>query len=434
MPIAPGVSPPSQRGWIVVAVTFVNLTLCYGAWYAYSVFLVALLREFGWSRSAVSGVFSTFLIVHGLAAPFVGWLASRFGARRCILSGAVIMGLGLALAAETTERWHLYAAFGGVAAIGVTLAAWIPSIVLVRGWFPHRVGTAVGIASSGIGVGILALVPLTQVVIDASGWRWAFRLFAVAIVAWVLPATAALVREPPSSGAPDTEHREPAGNMQGSPGIYWTLASASRTWRFWMAAGVYFTGNFVTQMLLIHQVAYLVDHGLGALAAASLAGVTGFMSIAGKIGWGALSDRTTRPFAYTLAFTCVAFSIGLLVLAGRHPASLLPYVYAAFIGLGYGAMAPLAPAIASDLFAGPGFSLIFGALYTVGCFGLASGTWTAGWIFDTTGSYAVALWLGLAMAALSPLCMWLAAPSDSPRWPMAPAGQRRTARCGTREV
>jgi len=75
------------------------------------------------------------------------------------------------------------------------------------------------------------------------------------------------------------------------------------------------------------------------------------------------------------------------------------------------------PAIASDLFAGPDFSMIFGALYTVCGFGLAAGTWSAGWIFDLTGSYAVALWLGLLMAFLSPLLMWMV----TPRWPHSAA-------------
>jgi MFS family permease len=187
---------------------------------------------------------------------------------------------------------------------------------------------------------------------------------------------------------------------------YWTLAAASRTWRFWGVAAVYFTGNFVTQMLLIHQIAYLVDHGVPGLTAAALGGSAGLVSIAGKIGWGTLSDRTTRPLAYGLAFACVAASIGGLVLAGWYPRSYFPHLYAVLIGIGYGVMAPLPPALASDLYSGPGFSMIFGVIYTMGAFGLAAGTWSAGWIFDASGSYAGALWLGLAMAALSPLLMW----------------------------
>jgi MFS family permease len=401
VPIALHQDTLARRGWIVVGATFVTLILLYGVWYAYAVFLVALLKEFGWSRSMVSGVFSTFLLVHGLLAPLAGWLISRIGPRRAILFGAVFMSLGLFLAAETTAWWHLYVAFGGIGAIGTTLAAWLPAVVLVRGWFPHRVGTAIGIASSGIGVGIFAVVPLSQLLIDACGWRWAYRILAVAILAWVLPATLGLIQDPPVP---------PASRPEASAPVSATLATVVWTWRFWSVAGVYFTGNFVTQMLLIHQVVYLVDHGVPALTAAALGGLAGLLSIGGKIGWGMLSDRTTRPLAYGLAFACVAASIGGLVLAGWYPTSYLPHLYAVLIGIGYGAMAPLLPAIASDLFAGPGFSVIFGALYTVGAFGLATGTWSAGWIFDLTGSYAGALWMGLFMASVSPLLMWLVAP------------------------
>jgi MFS family permease len=407
----------SRRGWIVVAVTFVNLTLFYGAWYAYSVFLVALLKEFGWSRALAAGVFSVFLAVHGLLAPLVGWLASPLGPRRLILCGALVMSLGLALAAETTAWWHLYLAFGGVAAVGVTLAAWIPSVVLVRGWFPARVGTAIGLASSGIGVGIFALVPLSQVLIDAFGWRWAYRALAVATLAWAFPATALFIRDPSPAEAIEPDAVSPAPGGRGSAMVYWTLADAIRSRPFWTVAGVYFSGNFVTQMLLIHQVAYLVDHGVPTLTAAALGGAAGLASIAGKIGWGILSDRTTRPLAYGLAFACVGVSIGVLTLAGWYPTSYVPHLYALLLGVGYGAMAPLLPAIASDLFAGRGFSMIFGVLYTVGAFGLAAGTWSAGWIFDATGSYAAALGLGLVMAALSPLLMWMAARASPARRP-----------------
>ena len=411
MPTDPRANMPLGRGWLILATTFVTLILTYGVWYSYSVFLVTLLREFGWSRSLVSGVFSTFLMVNALLAPLVGWLISRMGPRRLILCGAVVMALGLFLAAETTRWWHLYLAFGGVAAIGITLAGWIPAVVLARGWFPDRVGTAIGIASSGIGMGIFAVVPLAQLLILAFGWRWTYRILAMAIVAWVIPATFALIRDPPLAQPPkpgSTSRKFAEG--EGARRDYWTIGSAVRTWRFWGMASGYFTGSFVTQMLLIHQVVYLVDHGVPILTAAALGGVTGLVSIGGKIGWGTLSDRTTRPLAYGLAFACVVASIGGLVLAGWYPTSYLPHLYAVLIGVGYAAMAPLPPAIASDLFAGPDFSMIFGALYTVSGFGLAAGTWSAGWIFDLTGSYAGALWLGLVMAMLSPLLMWMATP------------------------
>lgn len=406
----PAINHQDRRRWVVVGTTFITLCLVLGVWYSYSVFLVALLREFGWKRSLVAGAFSVFVLVHGSVSPFVGWLAGRIGTRRVILIGGCVLACGLLLTAETEKWWHLYLAFGGVVAVGLTMAGWVPAVVLVRGWFPDRFGTAIGITSAGIGVGIFAVVPFAQFLIEQIGWRWAFRVLAVLIVGWVLPATAAFVREPllpkASGPSPAQRSRPPFSDT----GEYWTLAAAVRDWHFWGLAGVFFTGNLVTQMLLVHQVAYLVDHGVTPLAAAAVGGLAGLASIAGKLGCGVFSDRAGREPAYALSILCVVASLGALVLAGRFPSSNLPYLYAILIGLGYGGMAPLAPAAASDLYSGPAFSTIFGTVYPAMCLGIAIGAWAAGRIFDSTGSYNLALWIALLMAVLSPALLWLVAP------------------------
>ena len=88
----------------------------YGVWYAYAVFLVALLGEFGWSRSLLAGAFSVFTLVHGLAGAPLGWLADRFGPRPLVLAGGLLLACGLALDAAVTRPWHLYLAFGVVTA------------------------------------------------------------------------------------------------------------------------------------------------------------------------------------------------------------------------------------------------------------------------------------------------------------------------------
>ena len=396
-----------ERVRIIVATTFVTLVVIYGIWYSYSVFLVALIRHFGWSRSFVSGAFSVFVLVHGGLGPVVGWMARRFGVRHLLVVGGVVMGAGLALTAETRQVWHLYLAFGGITAVGISLAGWVPAVVLIQGWLPQRFGTAMGVASAGIGVGILGLIPLAQCLIDLWGWQWALRVEAVLTIGWLLPAAYWLVRDPPDSSDAGTEVREtPADRDQ----AHWTIATAIRTWRFWGVAGVYFAGNFVTQMLMIHQIAYLVDHGVSAMAAAAIGGTVGLASIGAKMGWGILSDRIGRETTCTLAFGCVAASIGMLVLAGRHPTSALAFVYAVLIAFGYGVLSPVFPAVAGDLYAGPGFSTIYGSLYAVICLGLAAGAWSAGKIFDVTGSYNVALWIGLAMAVLTPALLWVVAP------------------------
>jgi MFS family permease len=134
------------------------------------------------------------------------------------------------------------------------------------------------------------------------------------------------------------------------------------------------------------------------------------VSIGAKISWGLFSDRAGREWAMSLAFTVVAASLGALVLAGQHPNTILPYLYAVLIGIGYSVLAPVSAAIAADLFGGPGFSTIYGALYVAAGLGLALGAWGAGAIFDWTGSYAVALWIALGLAMVTPGLAWLTAP------------------------
>jgi MFS family permease len=407
---------------IAVGVTFVTLGLTYGVWYSYSVFLVALLREFGWSRSVVAGAFSIFVMVHGMSGPALGWLVERLGPRRVIMAGAGLIAAGLLLAAETHAPWHLYLSFGVVAAVGVSSAGWVPSVVLVRAWFPSRIGTALGIASSGIGVGIFALVPLSQLLIDQVGWRWALRVLALLVAGWAIPATGLLLRDLTPPGTPGRElarpdpaappPRQPAPREPAVPVAprYWTVALAFRSWRFWTVSGVFLTGSFATQTLLVHQVAFLVDHGIPALAAAGVVGVVGLSSVVGKTGWGILSDRFGRELAYTLAFACVLASVGVLAAAGAWPGPALPYVYGVLIGIGYASTAPLTPAVASDLFGGPRFPRIFGVLHAATSIGGAIGAWIAGVIFDATGGYAVALWVVAFTAVCAPALLWLAAP------------------------
>jgi len=407
-----------RRRWMIVGVLFVNLAMIYGAWYAYAVYLLALLEEFGWPRSVVAGGFSAFVLIHGSLSPVTGWLAARYGPRRLIVVGSCVIGSGLLLAAQISTWWHLYLFFGAICGIGISLAGWLPSVLITRGWFPARMGTAVGVVSAGIGVGISVLVPFTQYLIDCVGWRWAFRAQAFLITAWVLPAALWLLCDPPPSNARQGP-RSPSTSGDGH--AYWTLASAIRDGRYWALAGVFFSGNVTTQMFLVHQVAYLVDHGVSPLAAASVGGVVGLSSIVGKMAWGALSDRLGREVAYTISFSCVVASVGGLVLAGWYPHTGMPYVYGILIGLGYAGTAPLTPAAASDLFGGPGYSIIFGSLHFVLCLGAATGSWGAGQIYDWTGEYTWALWAALAAAITAPTLMWVAAP----RRPHLPPGGSR---------
>jgi MFS family permease len=395
------VSPRSHATRSLIA-TFVTLGLAYGVWYAYSVFLVALAEEFHGSRSLVAGAFAVFALVHGLSSPALGWLADRLGPRLVFVAGGSVLALALIVDGAITRPLHLYLAFGVLTSLGVTASALVPAVVLIRGWFPRRFGTALGIASAGIGVGIFAVVPFCQAMIDAFGWRWAFRLLGIVIAVWTIPAALALVRDPPAPSVDDALCELPA-----TP----TLATALAFGSFWLLAVAQFCGNFVCQMLLVHQVAFLVDQGIPAMVAASAAGLVGLSSVFAKVGSGWAADVLGRRRTFTAGMIVVLVSVGLLTVVARSPHGPLVYVYGLLMGIGYAATVPIMPTVISDVFGGARFGSIFGSLHLANAMGGAVGAWLAGTVFDATQSYRISFMVAAVAALVAIAAVSLARPA-----------------------
>ena len=382
-------SPPRRyAGLGVIALT---LALAYGIWYSYSVILVALLNEFGWSRSVLAGAFSVFTLVHGGVNPLIGALCARFRPLRVTAAGGVAMGLALFADSFISTPLELYLGFGVLTALAVAAAGWVPALVEVQHEFQERVGLAMGIISSGVGVGMLLVVPLCQVLIDAFGWRTAFRVLGLVSVLWIVPASLWLMREPrrakPGPATPAGAACAAARPLLASRSM--NLAQAMRTSPFWLLLAAFFFGNVCSQTMHVHQVAYLVDHGLAAIVAASVVGVVGFSSIVGKTGGGWLSDRVERELVYVVGIAIMVLSVAALWALGAEPTRWGAYGYAVLLGVGYSVTASLIPAMVSDRFSGPHFGAIVGVGLMGSAAGSALGPWLAGVLYDVTGSYAL---------------------------------------------
>ncbi|MBI1736489.1 MAG: MFS transporter [Candidatus Rokubacteria bacterium] len=398
---------PTHAARVSLGVACVTLAISYGVWYAYSVFLVALLREFGWSRSTVAGAFAAFTLVHGAWNPVVGWLTDRWGPRRVVAAGGIVLALGLAADGQIDRPWHLYVLFGGLTAIGVSTAGWTPAVVLVQRNFGAHLGLALGIAGSGIGMGIFLVVPACQALIDAFGWRWAFRALSVLAAVWIVPATWLATRDDAPVRAAERSVRTPAVAVSDGAGDL-ALRAALLTSPFWLIAGAKFLGNIATQSLLVHQAAYLVDQGIAPMIAASAISLVGIASIVGKTGGGWLSDHVDREIVYVLGMAFVIASIVVLRMAALSPSYWAAYGYAILIGLGYSVTASLIPAILSDRFRGAHFGAIFGVAQVGSAIGSGLGAWLAGRLFDVTGSYAIALGMAAATAIVAAALIWIA--------------------------
>ena len=405
-----------------LAVISVTLAIAYGIWYGYSVILVALLAEFGWSRSLLAGAFSVFTLVHGAWNPVVGMLCARFRPLHVSAVGGAAMGIALFANSSISSPLGLYLLFGATTAVAISTAGWIPALVYVQRNYQDRLGLSIGIVSSGVGVGMMLVVPLAQLLIDAFGWRTTFQVLGVISVAWIVPANVWLMRRPlvenrgqsPISIQGQVHNTGKRENSAPDPEFrpVLTLREAARTQAFWLILAAFLFGNLCSQTLHVHQVAYLVDHGLAAIVGATVVGVVGAASIVGKTFGGWLSDRIEREFVYVGGIAILILSaLALLALggaAGSATSAVGAYGYAVLLGVGYSVTATITPAMLSDRFGGPHFGAIVGAGLFCAAVGSAIGPWVAGRVYDATGSYTVPFLVAAGCGVIAGATGWRA--------------------------
>ncbi len=392
--------------WLVVGSVWITLAIASGLYFSFPVFFVALLEEFGWSRGATALAFSISSITQGVLSPVVGLLVDRVGPRRVMLAGAVLLGAACVLASRVGSLASLYLIVGVLAAAGVCAVSWVPSGALIARWFAERRSSMMGLAFSGMGAGVLVVGPLAQWLIDGWGWRAAYVTLGVGTAAVLVPLIALGVREAPPVAAPArgaAPERAPADGRH-------EVRDALRTRAFWALFFAYVCTPLAVFSVVTHSVAFAVEHGFPRLFVASIFGLTGLLSVAGRIGFGIAADRIGRVTSATISYGCTA--VGTLCLLGLevwpHAAAL--YLYALFFGLGFGARGPIITAMAAQFFPGRRFGAIYGFLSVGNGIGGGVAPWYAGVVYDLSGSYRVAFLIAVAFCAIGAVCFWLARP------------------------
>ena len=405
--------PPSPwLPWVVVGAVWLTLAIASGLYFSFPVFFVALLDEFGWSRGATAAAFSISSVTQGILSPVVGMLVDRWGPRRIMLGGAAVLGVACVLAGRIQSLWSLYAVTGVLAAIGLGAVSWVPSGTLIARWFAERRGSMLGLAFSGMGAGVLAMGPLAQWLITVYGWRAAYVVLGVGTLGVLLPLIWFAVREAPVTATPVRADAASArGDAQPAPvSGRRAVRDALRTGAFWALFFAYLCTPLAVFSVVTHSVAFAVDHGFARLFVAGIFGLTGLLSVVGRIVFGMAADRIGRAASATISYGCTAFgTLSLLTLEiAPHAAAL--YAYALFFGLGFGARGPIITAMASQIFPGRRFGVIYGILSVGNGIGGGVAPWFGGFVHDLTGSYRVAFLIAVAFCAIGSACFWLARP------------------------
>lgn len=410
-------------GWIIVLIGFITLGVAFGVWYSYSVFIIAVIKEFGWSRAAASSIFSIFIFAQALMNLVTGYLQDRYGPRIVIPAGALVLATSLGLTSLCQNLWQFALFYGLFAGMGVSLIGFASHAAFIPKWFERKRGLAVGITMAGIGFGMLLLIPLAESGISHFGWRTTYLYMAGLILLMVVPLNLIFARRSPQDIGlkPDGDAGEAVATTTRATfqvkvidaswaGQQWTLAKAMRTNRFWFLALAFFFLAFAYQGTLLHSVSAMVDDGLDRETAAYFFGVLGIAGSVGKILMGYLSDIFGRERVNTLGVGLAIVGILCLMHVSIAP-SILPLLFALMFGLGYGAAAPLLPSLSADIFQGSSFGLIFAMIAIGGGAGGAAGSFMAGLLYDISGTYNTPLTVFLASLCTSCTLIWLASPS-----------------------
>jgi MFS family permease len=368
----------------------------------YAVFLLPLERQFGWSRSELTSVYSIYLLVNGFTAPLVGMVFDRIGPRWVYGAGISCLGAAFFLAGGLTSLWQFYIFIGALVGVGVSLNGMVPSSVLLSRWYREKLSTAIGIAFSAVGVGTIVLVPLAQYLVASFDWRFAYRVLGAALL--ILAPAVMLLLPWRTFAAGDPRRTHEARGKHGGEG--WTPREALRSPVFWGLAQVFFCTAAAMFSVLVQLVAFFIDAGFSPLAAASAYGTLGLLSAMSVMGSGFLSDRFGYRQTITASFFGTAGGMLILVLLSASPTFTLLVVFVAVFGLCMGVRGPIVSSVGARYFSGPHVATIYGVIYSANAIGAAIGSYMGGVLHDLTGGYRVGLAMALAFIAIAALPFW----------------------------
>lgn len=371
-------------GWLIVGACF-SLTLTLGeTFWTFGVFFKPLQLEFGWSRALVSSIFTAFLLGYALSVIASGRLVDRYNPKPVLLVSALLMVSGLCLCSvgETIYHFRLCLFTVGLGS-GATWA--VPNATVQR-WFygKKNAGLALGLVTSGVGVGALVFAPLINFLIQSYGWRTTFLTLGILFGSVVGTATFVLRPVPRDLMATGkgTEGRGIHAGGDVPVGNRWYLSRAFAAILF-----VSVVGMFSFQTICTHMVPHATDAGISPSAAAAALGFMGGFSILGRVLSGLFSARLGWHRLLSLAYFGLSASmVCLLLLREIWMLHIFAFSYGAFHGVRISAQVGVLP----EIFGMRSLGELIGITAAAGQLISASAPYAVGALFDATGNYFLA--------------------------------------------
>jgi len=407
--------------WLVILTLFLNAVTGVPVFGAVGVWIDALESEFGWSRTQLALAFSLGTLEGSIVGPVVGIIVDRIGARRVVLVGVTIIGVGFLILSQTRGLWIFYVAYA-VIMLGASGGGWLPMMTVINNWFDRKRSLAMGFGGLGFSMGGFILVPLLAwlAVPDNLGWRFTAMGLGLLFILKAYPISRLIRNIPEEYGeVPDGKIIRKNLMEDNSSSLSASSGSAEATDRgidygilqllkipvFWTLSICNASSSMLIGTMTVHFIISLKDQGIPIQTGAWIWGATMLFSGAAQIFGGWLGDRVPKNVAL-----CV---FGLLQAVGVIFATFITDLYLAPIfivifGLGFGARIPLGTAIRGEYFGRRAFGKVLGISMVPTSAAMFAAPIFAGWWFDEQGSYGMAFYILGAISAIGSLGFLLA--------------------------
>lgn len=376
-------------GWYIVGAAGL-LSFFYGSAvvYGFTILLNPIATETGWSYTQLSLAASIRGTESAVLAPLMGGIADRWGPRRLVFCGSIVVSLGLFLLSRASTLLMLYLAF---AMIALGSSGFMSTVIFVSvvHWFRKRIGKAIAIVSASAGVSGLT-IPLLTGQVDTYGWRTVVLILACGMCVVGIPLSFVFRHRPEPYGLqPDGDVGDTStaiynpGNSDGTHDV--GIRQAVKTRRFWQIVFAFMLLMMVIGALIVHIMPYLGAIGVARGTASLLIMGMLISSVASRLSFGWLIGLLEVKHLLSLALGLLVIGMGTFACFSSFHWLIVPSLVT--LGIGYGSMFVLGPLLIRDQFGTSAFGKIFGVTSSAMMLGSIIGTPLAGWVFDTQGSY-----------------------------------------------
>ena len=379
--------------WLIVLAAGAVMGAALGVRHVQGLFLQPVTIDQGWSREVFGFTLALQNLVWGLAQPFTGMIADRFGSMKVILPGMLLYALGLFATAHSSSAAEFMLGNGfliGIALSGTAFGAVYGALSRI---FPaEQRSWALGVAGSLGGLGQFCMVPFAQNLLN--GMDWISALLVLCVVMLLMSPLAFWLRDGDGAIRWPEEGEQTMGEA---------IREACAHRGFWLLNLGFLACGFQLAFIAGHMPAYLMDKGMGPREAGIALAIISLANIIGTYLSGYLGGLMRRK--YLLSGIYIVRSAAMILFVALPVSEVTVYAFSFVMGLIWLGTVPLTNGLVSQIFGVRYITTLFGIVFFGHQLGAFLGVWLGGYVFDLTGSYDL-LWfgsiaLGLVAAALN---------------------------------